>query len=355
MKGEVYRWRQLIHVSSGLKTYLRLKTWTWTRGSRIMPWFILLVSVHQTAAPAWAWPFTTRTVPRDWWPNWPRNQTMGRSWTFPAISGYGCCHIWRHNTLHTLYGLYHTLQTVLIEDISNSDCSALASKAASFDLANCISACATFTVASLSTGLLGEVWLRSGDAGLISAACLCLYSASISSIVGTIVWFSSAASIITLNTVARLAGWDAATDWVGDVTTFSKDDTAITLCTGDILCVCTVCGTMALSVTFLGVCFLWLVSLTWVLVATFALVESFTSWDNLFLWGGETDLPSVALCFPPLTGLLLLLGTNHVCPLYTLSHHSDTGFQPENFICTQQTKQLFIALFYLNSALERLL
>ena len=36
---------------------------------------------------------------------------------------------------------------VLIEDISNSDCSALASKAAIFDLANCSSAYATFTVA----------------------------------------------------------------------------------------------------------------------------------------------------------------------------------------------------------------
>ena len=101
---------------------------------------------------------------------------------------------------------------VLIEDISNSDCSALASKAAIFDLANYSSACATSTVALLSTHPLGGVWLRSGDAGLISAACLCLYLASISSIVGTIVWFISAASITSLNTVARLAGWGAATD-----------------------------------------------------------------------------------------------------------------------------------------------
>ena len=95
---------------------------------------------------------------------------------------------------------------VLIENISNSDCSALASKAAIFDLTFCSSAHATFTVVSLSTGLLGGVWLRSGDAGLISAVCLCLYSDSILSIVGTIVWFISAASIISLNTVARLAG-----------------------------------------------------------------------------------------------------------------------------------------------------
>ena len=53
-----------------------------------------------------------------------------------------------------------------MEDISDSDCFALASKTAIFDLADCRSACATCTAASLRTGPLGGVWLSLGDACL---------------------------------------------------------------------------------------------------------------------------------------------------------------------------------------------
>ena len=143
-------------LTDTLKLRFWLRLWTWTRESIIMPWFIMLVSLHCTNALAWAWPFINRIVPRDWWPNWPRTQTMGRSWTFPAISGYGCCHAWRHNIYIPCMVCTLLWIRVLIEDISNSDCSALASKAAIFDLADWSLACATFTVASLSTGPLGE-------------------------------------------------------------------------------------------------------------------------------------------------------------------------------------------------------
>ena len=117
----------------------------------------MLVFFHLMTAQAWAWPFTTITVPGDWWPNWPRTWAMGRFWTFPSISSYGCYHIWRHNTLHTLHGLYHALYKSLDWDISDSDCSALASKAAIFDLANCSSACASFNCG------ITEQWASRGN------------------------------------------------------------------------------------------------------------------------------------------------------------------------------------------------
>ena len=63
---------------------------------------------------------------------------------------------------------------VLMEDISDSEHSALASNTAIFYLADCSSACATCTAVSLITGPLGGVWLNLGDAGLFRAACLCL-------------------------------------------------------------------------------------------------------------------------------------------------------------------------------------
>ena len=48
----------------------------------------------------------------------------------------------------------------------------------------------------------------------------------------------------------------------------------------------------------------------------FALAGSLTSWDNLFLWWGKTDSPSIALHIPPLTCLLLLLGPANLSPLH---------------------------------------
>ena len=94
---------------------------------------------------------------------------------------------------------------VLREDISDSDHLAQASKTAIFDLADCSSAWATCIATSLRTGPLGGVWLGLGEAGLSRAAHLGSYSASNSSIVGATVLSTCTASIISLNTAARLA------------------------------------------------------------------------------------------------------------------------------------------------------
>ena len=76
---------------------------------------------------------------------------------------------------------------------------------------------------------------------------------------------------------------------------------------------------MALPVIFLGVHFLWLVSLTGLLVAILPWQDILPPGVTFFFDGGETDFPSVALQFPPLTGLLLLLGPAILSPLHTFT------------------------------------
>ena len=136
-------------TTSSLIDTLKLRFWprlrTWTKGSRIIPWFIMLVSLHHTTAPAWAWPFLLEQSPE-----------------IDDLTDLGLW-LWKGLAVAIFEDMIFCIPCtilcirVLIEDISNWDCSVLASKAA-----NCSSACATFTVALLSTGLLGGVRLRSG-------------------------------------------------------------------------------------------------------------------------------------------------------------------------------------------------
>ena len=190
---------------------------------------------------------------------------------------------------------------VLREDISDSDCSALASKTVIFDLADCSSAWATCSAASLRTGPLGGVWLSLGEAGLFRAAYLHSYSASISSIVGETVLSTCAASIISLNTAMRLARWGKAVDWIGDVTMLARGDIAATLGTGDTLWSHTglTWGLARFSVIFLGGCPLWLFPLVGLLAAALPWWEVLPPGTDFFLEGGETFLLPMALHLLP--------------------------------------------------------
>ena len=230
----------------------------------------MLVSLHLMTALAWAWPFTTRTVPGDWWPNWPRTWAMGRFWTFPTISGYDCFHIWRHSILHTLYGLYHTLHKSL-------DWGHFWFRLLSFGFQS-----SHFWLSQLQLSLcyfycgITEHWASRGNVAKEQwcrpvQCCLPMLLLSFNFTHcrdNSFVHFCSIHHLFEYCGKTSLVGCCSGLCWRCHY--IAVGDTAITHCAGDTLWLCTwnVCGLVALSMTFLGVCFLQLVSLTGLLIAT---------------------------------------------------------------------------------------
>ena len=302
--------RNTSSLTDTLELRFRLRLRTWTRGLRIMIWLIMLVFLHLMTALAWVWPFTTRTVP----------QAMGRFWTFLTISGSGCCHIWRHNILHILHGLDHTLH-------KNLGWGHFWFRLLSFSFQS-----SHFWLSQLQLSLcyiyygIAEHWASRGSVAKEQwcrpdQCCVPMLILNLNFIH---VWNNSFVHFCSIHHLFKYCGktsWvGAIADWVWDVTTFAECDTAITPCAGDTLWHCTwnVCGLTALSVTFLGVHFFWFISLTGLLVATLP------SWEVIppgitFFYGGGTDFLMVALCFPPLTGILLLVRPAILFPLNTFS------------------------------------
>ena len=278
--------RNTSSLTNTLKLRLRLRTWT--RALGVVLWSIMLTFPHLITALAWAWATANWTIPRAYGYNRPCPWTTRVLWAFHIIGDYGSCHIWWHNPLHTLHGLHHTMHQGL--DGGHFWFWPLSpgfQKQPFLTWLICSSACTTCTAALLRTGPLGGVWLSLGEAGLFRSAHLCSYSASISSIVGATVLFTCAASIISLNTTTRLAGWGIAVDWIGDVTTLAWGDTAVTLWTGDTLWSCTglILRTYQIFCSLSWVMSPLIISSGGAFSHNFALMGSFTTRDRLFLWG----------------------------------------------------------------------
>ena len=282
---------------------LRIRLRTWTRGQGVALWLVMLIFPHFT-------PELSLELMDSIDPGLELQEGSG---PFAIFENMMLC-------IPCMVCIILCIR-VLREDTSDSDHSALASKTAIFDLADCSSAWATCTAASLRTGPLGGLWLGLGETGLSRAACLCSYSASISSIVGVIVPSTCAASIISLNTATRLAGWGTAMDWIGDVTmlpmgdtaailwtvdwagdvtTLARGDIAATLGTGYTLWSCT---GLAWGLTIFSVIFLGGIPSNYspgrAFSCSFALAGSLTTRDRLFFEGEETFLLPMALHLLP--------------------------------------------------------